>query len=338
MSADTFTPTTLPSADHLIITTAKDADEVASIFATWANEQQWNAGKPDPYLFYKADPTGFFIASLPKHLIPPTHLDSSHTNLQPTTPIPISIISAIKYSPHHGFIGYYIVRNPSFRNKGYGIKIFKHAMRYLGSECNVGLDGVVEQQSNYIKSGFVKVWDNVRFNRPIGLAKPVLPLTPPNGLTQCTDLSVISAKILSEYECIHSGLPRSESFIKEFCSNELVTSIALLKSTNVTTTSDISTIGFIRKSETGYRIGPIYGDSIDNVVYVVKYLLNKVPSESEVVFVDVCFGNEDAKAVFKGVGFDDTNAFVCGRMWTKGCPVEMEAVKRCFAVLSLEIG
>ena len=40
----------------------------------------------------------------------------------------------------------------SIQGKGYGLKLFKHAMQYLGHR-RIGLDGLLVQVSNYEKSG-----------------------------------------------------------------------------------------------------------------------------------------------------------------------------------------
>lgn len=61
-------------------------------------------------------------------------------------------MSALKYVSDHGFIGLFIVK-PEHRKKGYGSKIFNHAMEYLGNR-NIGLDGVLKQVHYYEKNGF----------------------------------------------------------------------------------------------------------------------------------------------------------------------------------------
>ena len=74
---------------------------------------------------------------------------------------PISCISAVSYGKDFGFMGFYIVHT-KHRNKGYGIKIWNKAISYLKTQ-NIGLDGVVEQQENYKKSGFKLTYRNIRY-------------------------------------------------------------------------------------------------------------------------------------------------------------------------------
>ena len=55
-------------------------------------------------------------------------------------------ISAVRYPEDFGFIGLYIVV-PEQRGRGYGIQLWNAAMQRLAG-CNIGLDGVIEQQEN----------------------------------------------------------------------------------------------------------------------------------------------------------------------------------------------
>ncbi len=107
----------------------------------WAAEEGWNPGIHDADCFYGADPNGFLIGYLGDE--------------------PIATISVIKYSETYGFLGFYIVK-PEYRGKGYGIKIWNAGLEYLKTQ-NIGLDGVVDQQSNYHKSGFKLAHRNIRY-------------------------------------------------------------------------------------------------------------------------------------------------------------------------------
>lgn len=107
----------------------------------WAKEEGWQPAIDDARHFYAADPHGFFMGFLNDE--------------------PIGCISAVAYNEHYGFLGLYIVR-PEFRHQGFGIALWNHAMQYLGNR-NIGLDGVIEQQSNYQKSGFKTAYRHLRF-------------------------------------------------------------------------------------------------------------------------------------------------------------------------------
>src|SRR5262249_60290180 len=72
-----------------------------------------------------------------------------------------STISAINYDDGFSFLGFYIVR-PDLRGRGYGLRTWRSAIAHAGARM-IGLDGVVAQQDNYRKSGFVFAHRNVRY-------------------------------------------------------------------------------------------------------------------------------------------------------------------------------
>ena len=67
----------------------------------------------------------------------------------------------MSYENNFAFIGLYIVKE-EYRKQGYGIQLWNNAITKLG-DVNIGLDGVVEQQENYKKSGFKLAYRNIRY-------------------------------------------------------------------------------------------------------------------------------------------------------------------------------
>ncbi len=65
---------------------------------------------------------------------------------------PVAVVSAVNYDDHFAFLGFFIVR-PELRGHSYGLQVSQAALAHAGSRT-MGLDGVVEQQDNYAKSGF----------------------------------------------------------------------------------------------------------------------------------------------------------------------------------------
>ena len=104
-------------------------------FATaveWAASEGWNPGIDDLDAFYGADPSGFLMGCIDDK--------------------PVSSISVVRYGEDFGCLGFYIV-DPRYRSSGIGIKTWNAGMAKLEGR-SVGLDGVLEQQANYSKSGF----------------------------------------------------------------------------------------------------------------------------------------------------------------------------------------
>jgi hypothetical protein len=66
----------------------------------------------------------------------------------------------VRYGGGFGFLGFYMV-TPDMRELGIGLATWNAGMEYLGDRV-IGLDGVVAQQYNYRKSGFVLHGRNIR--------------------------------------------------------------------------------------------------------------------------------------------------------------------------------
>ncbi|MBP0465482.1 GNAT family N-acetyltransferase [Roseomonas sp. PWR1] len=110
----------------------------------WAAAEGWNPGLADADCFSAADPEGFLLAELDG--------------------VPVGCISAVRTGRDFGFIGFYIVR-PAHRGAGHSIALWRAAMARLAGRT-IGLDGVVAQQANYRRSGFVLAHRNVRYGAP----------------------------------------------------------------------------------------------------------------------------------------------------------------------------
>ena len=118
------------------------AQEVQSIAIALAQQEGWNPGFYDAKAFYAADPEGFIGG----------FIDGE----------PIACISVVRYPDQFAFLGFYIVR-PEFRGLGYGMQVWHAAMEQM-KNYNVGLDGVTDQQANYMKSGFKLAYRNIRYS------------------------------------------------------------------------------------------------------------------------------------------------------------------------------
>jgi hypothetical protein len=125
-------------ADFIVRTAARAE---LDMLVGWAAREGWNPGHADADAFYAADPEGFLVGLLNGE--------------------PITGISAVSYGASFGFLGFYLCV-PEQRGKGYGLKTWDAAMAQLGKVRSIGLDGVVAQQHNYARSGFVLEHRNIR--------------------------------------------------------------------------------------------------------------------------------------------------------------------------------
>ncbi|MCF2857737.1 GNAT family N-acetyltransferase [Pseudoalteromonas sp. SMS1] len=285
--------------NYQIRTMRKDEVELA---VSWAEKEGWNPGKNDAQSYCLADPKGFLIGLVEGE--------------------PVAVISAIKYSKEFGFIGFYIVK-PEYRGKGYGYALWQAAMAYLDG-CNVGLDGVVEQQDNYRKSGFELAYRNIRYQ---GVFKA----------SQFDVASHLSPHITSEFEpvCIQTfEAPFFPADRKRFNQQWRIQSNA--HALVINTPDGITGYGVIRACECGYKIGPLYAENqVDAKALVGALIARAVDSDkADTVYLDVPECNQEAVSMAKSLGM--SIAFETARMYTKSAP--SLPLHRMFGVASFEIG
>jgi hypothetical protein len=122
---------------HIRPMTRADLD----VAVEWAAQEGWNPGLADAECFHAADPAGFLLGSLGAE--------------------PAGCISVVTYGAAFAFLGFYIVK-PEIRGNGHGLALWQAGLARLDRHV-VGLDGVIAQQHNYRRSGFVLAHRNIRF-------------------------------------------------------------------------------------------------------------------------------------------------------------------------------
>ena len=190
-----------------------------------ANDQGWNPGLQDGLGFHNADPTGFFIGLL---------------NGQP-----ICCISAVRQGIL-GYIGYYVVKK-QYRGRGYGLKLFRHAMEYLQG-CNIRLDTMMTAVDKYKKLGFKSYYFGFRYTGTIDSKDVSCPNIFPSA-------DVPFDKIV-QYDARYYGADR-----KHFLSTWLT--IATTNSLVYLDNDTIKGYGAIRQCQEGYHLGPLYAETSD---------------------------------------------------------------------------
>lgn len=262
---------------------------------SWAAAEGWNPGLHDRDAFFTTDPQGFFMG----------FLDGK----------PISCISAVSYGKDFGFIGLYIV-HLKHRNKGYGIKIWNKAIDYLKTK-NIGLDGVLDQQENYKKSGFKLAHRNIRYQ---GVGRKY----------QVDDDSIIKANLISfsdiikyDDQCFPVSRPQ---FLKYWIAEPESLTLGFLKN------NKLLGYGMIRKCVNGYKIGPLFSN---NKVIAEKLFekLNNFAVGSP-IFLDIPEVNKEAIKLTKK--YKMKPMFETARMYTKKPPIIN--LKKVFGVTTFEVG
>ncbi|MEH1915923.1 GNAT family N-acetyltransferase [Nostoc sp.] len=261
----------------------------------WAAVEGWNPGTYDAECFYQADQCGFFVGELNNELV--------------------ASISAVAYSKQFAVIGFYIVK-PQFRGQGFGMKMWRAAMEYLGTERNISLDGVIAQQENYQKSGFQIAYRHIRYQAVGGGVVP-------DGVVE---LKTVPFEQLVAYDQKLFPAER-EQFLRLWIKQP--NSVAY----GVVSDGHIVGYGVIRQSHAGFRIGPLNSDNEQIADQLLLALL--AFGCDALVFLDVPSSNSEAIKLAQRYGMKPVSEVA--RMYNKEIP-NLPIKNRVFAVTSLEVG
>ncbi|MFI6144069.1 GNAT family N-acetyltransferase [Streptomyces sp. NPDC051109] len=269
----------------------------------WADEEGWNPGDSDRFAFAVADPAGFLVGRIAGE--------------------PVACISAVRYGSAFGFIGFYIAR-PAFRGQGYGIRLWQAGMERLDGRL-IGLDGVVDQQDNYRKSGFRSAWNNVRYE-----GVPQSNGSGGGGGVGGAGVEVVDAASLPFGELAaydRRFFPESrDAFLSAWTGLPGRTALAAVRD------GRIEGLGVIRPCSGASRIGPLYAST----PAVAAALLHRLAEHTRdgAVAVDVPDANPAATALLASLGL--APSFEAARMYTGSAPeVELAGL---YGVTSLELG
>lgn len=279
-----------------------------ALIRDWADEEGWNPGDSDRFAFAVADPQGFLVGRLGGE--------------------PVACISAVRYGADFGFIGFYIAR-PAVRGQGYGIRLWQAAMERLDGRL-VGLDGVVAQQDNYRKSGFLPAWNNVRHEGAPrtggngGLDGPDGDDGSADGV-EIVDAATLPFGQLAEYDRRFFPSPR-DAFLAAWVGLPGRTALAAVRD------GRIEGLGVIRPCSAAARVGPLYAATPGIAAALLRRLAEHAPDG--VVAVDVPDAHPKATALLAGLGLVPT--FEAARMYTGRAPdVDLAGM---YGVTSLELG
>lgn len=263
----------------------------------WAAREGWNPGHQDAACFASVDPQGFWGGFLDGQMI--------------------ACISVVNYGEAFSFLGFYIVA-PEFRGQGYGYALWHKALKHAGSRV-VGLDGVVDQQDNYRRSGFSLAYRNIRFG---GVPSGVLATSPE------FDVQVLT-KSAAELEALDARVfpaPRPD-FWQQWLGTEGHVSFAAYQR------GSLAGFGTLRPCGSGCKIGPLLAVSRPAAEALLARLLQELPAWQE-VFLDVPEPHAAAVEMARSLGLEPV--FETARMYRGPAPqLEMDVI---YGVTSFELG
>lgn len=279
----------------------------------WAATEGWNPGLSDAACFLAADPQGFLIAEVAGE--------------------PVGCVSAVRYDEGFGFLGFYIVR-PGHRGQGHGRALWHAAMAWLHPRV-VGLDGVVAQQANYRRSGFVLRHRNIRY----GAEAP----RPPSltGAPRVVDAAAIPFATLAAYDRQFFPAPR-DAFLRAWLTAPGHVARAVPGDGVPAACGDgapaacrdpgLRGLAVLRPCREGSKIGPLHAEDPDAARALFAALLAEAPPGP--VFLDLPEPNADARAMAREAGMIPT--FETARM-VAGATPDLP-LHRIYGITSFELG
>lgn len=260
----------------------------------WAAREGWNPGLADAPAFRAADTGGFLMG----------FADGE----------PVTAISAVRYGKSFGFLGLYIAV-PEARGKGFGWATWRAAMAQLEGRM-IGLDGVLEQQENYRRSGFNLAHRNVRYG-----GTPALSAIEDSALAAVT-LENLHAVL--DYDRAFFPGPRA-SFLRPWLLEGGRLSMAFVED------GRIKGYGTVRACRQGHKVGPLFADRPDIADALFRALAAKAPGE---VFLDLPQPNAAAGAMAERYSMKPV--FETARMYRGPAP-ELPLM-RIYGITTFELG
>ena len=262
--------------------------------ADWAAAEGWNPGLHDVSAFLAQDAGGFLMGDL----------DGA----------PAATISAVRYGGF-AFIGFYMVA-PPLRGRGYGLRLWQAAMARLHG-ASIGLDGVVAQQENYRRSGFVLAHRNVRYEG-VGRAggAPQRSIVP---------LAEVPLAQLVAFDAAHFGCARP-AFVRAWSTLPESRGWACVRDGAVTG------CGVVRRCRTGAKIGPLFAPREADAEALFAQLATFAPGEP--LFLDPPAPNARAIALAERHGMRPM--FETARMYA-GAPPALP-LENIYGITTFELG
>lgn len=266
------------------------------VMVGWARGEGWDLGLGDPDVFYNYDPSGFLMARKYGE--------------------PAACVSVVRYGEAMGFLGFYICR-PDLRGTGLGLATWKAGLARLGDRV-IGLDGVVAQQANYRKSGFVWAYNNAGYLGHVKIEDPADPRVVPIGATHLPAIIAYERPLFpgTREPFVAPWIDETSSRIaRAYIEDGLVRGYAVL-----------------RRGKTSARFGPLFADNetiADTLFRTLAARMANLP-----IGLDAPLANLAARRLAERHGL--TSVFETARMY-RG-PAPHLDLARIYGITSYELG
>jgi hypothetical protein len=260
-----------------------------------AAAEGWNPGLHDADVFAACDPDGFLGLEIDGELA--------------------VTLSVVRYDHTFAFMGFYICR-PDLRGRGLGLELFEAGLA-RGDVTTLGLDGVLEQEANYARDGFVTAHHSVRYGGAPTLAAP----------DDVRSLGAADIEALLDFERAQAVFPAPRrAFLERWLAAPGTTALAVGEAAR------IDGYGVIRACREGYKIGPLFGPDRATAEHLLAALVARV--DGGPVFLDVPVPNDAGTAMAHDLGLEPV--FETARMYHGPDPALR--LDHVFGITSFELG
>ena len=280
------------------------------LLTKWAREEGFAPGEGDVSIYKNTDNQGIWIGSLGDK--------------------PIGCIAGIRYNEDYGFIGLFIVLE-EYRGNGFGVQLWKHAIKYLANIPLIGLEAAAARIDDYKSWGFKMCSTTTRWQWDSSSNFLVNKLYPDDKLGDflIQEGNLISRKDVQLYDANREPSPRPH-FLSDWLDRNEGNVSVIVDNNNV-----CHGFGRIRPcllmNEKGWRIGPLLADTPPLAELLLR---NLVTSNSGKVLLDSPGLNPYSKYLLERLGFNEISKTY--RMYKGDLPPVSS--NQVYALACLELG
>ena len=212
---------------------------------------------------------------------------------------PVGSIACVKYNSSYGFIGLFIVKK-EFRNKGYGVRLWQHALNYLKEIQCIGLEAAPNRIDDYQKWGFKKSsitnrwklfgYDQMPKNKFYKDTYPDFDVVP---------VADISSEAVLNYDSQREPSPRPH-FLNDWLNNSYGTVKVLLDKNGMCHGFGRIRPCILKNNQRGLRIGPLLADTPPLAELLIRELIEESADE---ILLDCPGLNPYANYLLSNLGF-----------------------------------
>ena len=245
----------------------------------WAKLEGFAPGIDDLSIFKNTDKQGIWVGCLNN--------------------VPIGSIACVKYNSSYGFIGLFIVKK-KYRNKGYGLSLWKHALNYLDEIDCIGLEAAPSRLNDYQNWGFKKssVTNRWKLNGSKSLPVKFFYRDIYQGF-KVVPVNQISSQAVLNYDSQREPSPRPH-FINDWLKNSFGIVKALVDNNGMCHGFGRIRPCILQDNKKGWRIGPLLADTPPLAELLIRKLAGTLDTE---ILLDCPSLNPYANYLLSNLGF-----------------------------------